>query len=75
MFASYIDSLTDTEWLGFVLEAAVAISLPSAVLIDWIVASIRDNHKRMRLAWRIAKHVMTTGSVKPRLVSSRPHQA
>ena len=47
MFESYINSLTDTEWLEFVFESAAIVSLPSAVCIDWAVTSIRDNRQRI----------------------------
>ena len=60
MFESYINSLTDTEWLEFVFESA---------------ASIRDNRKRIGLAWKSAMHVLKTGSIAPRVIKSTPHQA
>lgn len=75
MLESYINSLTDMEWLEFVFESAAIVSLPSAVCIDWAVTSIRDNRKRIGLAWKSAMHVLKTGSIAPRVIRSTPHQA
>lgn len=75
MLASYLDSLSDTDWLATIIQITLVVSVPGGIAISEAGTYVIRHHDRIRAAWRMAWHILKTGGPSPRVIRSAPHQA